>query len=195
MGTAAMNTEASKPGSSREVLTAISGLVVGMFVALISSTVVAPSLPRIVTELGGSQSDFTWIVTASLLAMTVATPIWGKLSDLLNRKLLVQISLIIFMVGSMLSGAAMSTLWLICSRALQGIGIGGLMALVQIVIADLISPRERGRYMGFIGAVMGLARSAVRWSAASSPTPSAGGGTSTSSSRSRWSGWWSSRRR
>ncbi len=143
-------------GSRREVLGAISGLVVGMFVALISSTVVAPSLPRIVTELGGNQSDFTWIVTASLLAMTVATPIWGKLSDLLDRKLLVQFSLVIFVIGSMLSGAAASTLWLICTRALQGIGIGGLMALVQIVIADLISPRERGRYMGFIGAVMGV---------------------------------------
>lgn len=156
MGTAAVGGEIPKSGGSREVLTAISGLVVGMFVALISSTVVAPSLPRIVTELGGNQSDFTWIVTASLLAMTVATPIWGKLSDLLDRKLLVQISLSVFVVGSMLSGAANSTLWLICSRALQGIGIGGLMALVQIVIADLISPRERGRYMGFIGAVMGV---------------------------------------
>lgn len=156
MSTPVVNMEESSIGSRREVLSAISGLVIGMFVALISSTVVAPSLPRIVTELGGNQSDFTWIVTASLLAMTVATPIWGKLSDLLDRKLLVQVSLTLFLVGSILSGAAQSTLWLISSRALQGIGIGGLMALVQIVIADLISPRERGRYMGFIGAVMGV---------------------------------------
>lgn len=151
-----METDEIRPGSRRDVIGAISGLVVGMFVALISSTVVAPSLPRIVTELGGGQSDFTWIVTASLLAMTVATPIWGKLSDLLDRKLLVQLSLTVFLVGSILSGLANSTVWLICSRALQGIGIGGLMALVQIVIADLVSPRERGRYMGFIGAVMGV---------------------------------------
>ena len=156
MSTPVVEVDEIQTGSRREVLSAISGLVVGMFVALISSTVVAPSLPRIVTELGGNQSDFPWIVTASLLAMTVATPIWGKLSDLLDRKLLVQLSLVIFVVGSMLSGAAGSTLWLICTRALQGIGIGGLMALVQIVIADLISPRERGRYMGFIGAVMGI---------------------------------------
>lgn len=156
MSTPVMEVDEIQSGSRREVLSAISGLVIGMFVALISSTVVAPSLPRIVSELGGSQSDFTWIVTASLLAMTVATPIWGKLSDLLDRKLLVQISLTVFLVGSILSGAAQSTLWLISSRALQGIGIGGLMALVQIVIADLISPRERGRYMGFIGAVMGV---------------------------------------
>ena len=144
------------PPKRREVLSAISGLIVGMFVALISSTVVSPSLPRIVTDLGGSQADFTWIVTASLLAMTVATPIWGKLADLLNRKLLVQISLAVFAVGSVLSGFAVSTVWLIVSRAVQGVGIGGLMALVQIVIADLISPRERGRYMGFVGAVMGV---------------------------------------
>ena len=147
---------AQPPMNGREVLSAISGLIVGMFVALISSTVVAPSLPRIVSELGGSQSDFTWIVTASLLAMTVGTPIWGKLSDLLDRKLLVQISLSVFMAGSVLSGFAVTTTWLIVSRAIQGIGIGGLMALVQIVIADLISPRERGRYMGFVGAVMGV---------------------------------------
>lgn len=144
------------PSNRREVLSAISGLIVGMFVALISSTVVGPSLPRIVSELGGSQSDFTWIMTASLLAMTVGTPIWGKLSDLLDRKLLVQISLSVFMVGSVLSGFALNTTWLIVSRAIQGIGIGGLMALVQIVIADLISPRERGKYMGFVGAVMGV---------------------------------------
>ena len=138
------------------VMRAMSGLIVGMFVALISSTVVSPALPRIITDLGGNQAAFTWVVTASLLAMTVSTPIWGKLSDLLNRKLLVQIGITIFALGSIASGFAQNTGMLIGSRAVQGIGIGGLMALVQIVVADLISPRERGKYMGVIGAVMGV---------------------------------------
>ena len=148
--------EEAAPRVSREVLTAISGLIAGMFVALISSTVVSPSLPVIVHDLNGSQSDYTWIVTVTLLAMTVTTPILGKLSDLINRKILVQLSLVVFTIGSILSGFAPDTTWLIASRAVQGIGIGGLMALVQIVIADLISPRERGKYMGVIGAVMGV---------------------------------------
>ncbi|GAA1869204.1 MDR family MFS transporter [Myceligenerans crystallogenes] len=138
------------------VLRAISGLIVGMFVALLSSTVVSPALPRIVSDLDGDQSSFTWIVTATMLAMTVSTPIWGKLSDLLDRKLLVQISLGVFTAGSIVSGFAQDPGMLIASRAVQGIGIGGLMALVQIVVADVISPRERGRYMGVIGAVMGV---------------------------------------
>lgn len=148
-----MSDVALKP---KEVIAAISGLIVGMFVALISSTVVSPALPRIVTDLGGDQSAYTWIVTASLLAMTVSTPIWGKLSDLLNRKLLVQLGLIVFTLGSIAAGFAPDTTWLIVARLVQGIGIGGLMALVQIVVADIISPRERGKYMGVIGAVMGV---------------------------------------
>lgn len=153
---AATGAEEGTPGVSREVLTAISGLIAGMFVALISSTVVSPSLPVIVHDLNGNQSDYTWIVTVTLLAMTVTTPILGKLSDLINRKILVQLSLVVFTIGSILSGFAPDTTWLIASRAVQGVGIGGLMALVQIVIADLISPRERGKYMGVIGAVMGV---------------------------------------
>lgn len=151
--------EAAAPASStkpRGVLSAISGLVIGMFVAIIASTVVSTSLPRIVTDLGGDQSTFTWVVTASLLAMTVTTPIWGKLADLLNRKLLVQLALVIFVAGTAAAGFAQDPGQLIGFRVVQGLGIGGLMALVQIVIADLISPRERGKYMGLIGAVMGV---------------------------------------
>src|SRR6185369_12798552 len=112
----------------RGVLSVLSGLIVGIFVALISTTVVAPALPRIVTELGGNQTSFTWIVTASLLAMTVTTPIWGKLSDLVNRKLLVQLSLATFTLGSISSGFAQSPGMLIGSRLIQGVGMGGVMA-------------------------------------------------------------------
>jgi EmrB/QacA subfamily drug resistance transporter len=140
----------------REVLEALSGLMLGMLVAILSSTVVSTSLPRIISDLGGGQSSFTWVVTATLLAMTVTTPIWGKLADLFDRKLLVQSSLAIFTVGSMLAGLSQSTGWLIACRVLQGVGAGGLTALVQVVMSDLISPRERGRYMGYLGAVMAV---------------------------------------
>jgi EmrB/QacA subfamily drug resistance transporter len=140
----------------REVLEALSGLLLGMLVAILSSTVVSTALPRIIADLGGSQSAFTWVVTATLLALTVTTPIWGKLADLFDRKLLVQASLVIFVAGSILAGFAQSTGWLIACRAVQGVGAGGLTALVQVILADLVSPRERGRYMGYLGAVMAV---------------------------------------
>ncbi|WP_431280358.1 MDR family MFS transporter [Leifsonia poae] len=128
-----------------------------MFVALLASTVVSSSLPKIIADLGGSQSGYTWVVTATLLATTVSTPIWGKLADLTNRKLLIQLSLIIFVVGSGLAGLSQSTEMLIFFRVLQGLGAGGLTALVQVVMADIIPPRERGRYMGLLGAIMAVA--------------------------------------
>jgi EmrB/QacA subfamily drug resistance transporter len=140
----------------REVVTALSGLLLGMLVAILSSTVVATSLPVIVGDLGGGQSSFTWVVTSTLLATTVSTPIWGKLADLYPRKLLVQLALLIFTTGSVVAGFAESTTWLISCRVVQGLGAGGLMALVQVVLSDLVSPRERGRYMGLLGAVMGV---------------------------------------
>jgi EmrB/QacA subfamily drug resistance transporter len=140
----------------RQILEAMSGLLLGMFVAILSSTVVSTSLPRIVSDLGGSQSGYTWVVTATLLALTVSTPIWGKLADLFDRKVLVQTGLIIFVIGSLLAGLSTSMGWLIACRAIQGIGAGGLTALVQVILSDLVSPRERGRYSGYLGAVFGV---------------------------------------
>jgi EmrB/QacA subfamily drug resistance transporter len=140
----------------RRILEAMSGLLLGMFVAILSSTVVSTSLPRIVSDLGGSQSGYTWVVTSTLLALTVSTPIWGKLADLFDRKLLVQTGLGIFVVGSLLAGLSTSMTWLIACRAIQGVGAGGLTALVQVILSDLVSPRERGRYAGYLGAVFGL---------------------------------------
>src|SRR6185503_1450928 len=99
----------------------------------------------------------TWVVTATLLAATATTPIWGKLSDLYNKKSLVQAAIVVFIVGSAVSGFAQSTPQLIASRAFQGIGVGGLQALVQVAIAAMIPPRERGRYNGYLGGVMALA--------------------------------------
>lgn len=144
------------PMSRRQVLEALSGLLMGMFVAILAGTVVSTSLPRIIADLKGDQSSYTWVVTATLLATTVSTPIWGKFSDLFNRKLLVQLALVLFVIGSALAGLSQDTGTLIGFRVVQGLGAGGLTALVQVILSDIISPRERGRYMGFMGAVMAV---------------------------------------
>ncbi|MDO3700682.1 MDR family MFS transporter [Micromonospora sp. C28SCA-DRY-2] len=140
----------------RQVLEALSGLLLGMFVAILSGTVVSNALPRIITELGGGQSAYTWVVTAALLATTATTPIWGKLADLTNKKVLVQIALLIYVVSSVLAGLAQDTGQLIACRVLQGVGAGGLTALAQVILATIIAPRERGRYSGYLGAVMAV---------------------------------------
>ncbi|MDO9410290.1 MDR family MFS transporter [Patulibacter sp.] len=140
----------------RQILNALSGLLLAMFVAILSSTVVSAALPEIIADLKGGQSAYTWVVTATLLTMTISTPIWGKMSDLFNRKQLIQLGLVIYLTGSILAGFATSTTWLIACRAIQGVGVGALTALVQVILSDLVSPRERGRYMGYLGAVFGL---------------------------------------
>ncbi|MGZ4444021.1 MAG: MDR family MFS transporter [Nocardioidaceae bacterium] len=145
------------PMTHREVLEAMSGLLLALFVAMLSSTIVSNALPRIVADLHGSESGYTWIVVATLLTTTASTPVWGKLSDLFSKKLLVQTALVIFSVGSVIAALAPSMGVLIGARALQGVGVGGLTALVQVVIATIVSPRERGRYSGYIGAVFAVA--------------------------------------
>ncbi|MGW0365046.1 MDR family MFS transporter [Streptomyces sp. NPDC002990] len=140
-----------------QIMKALSGLMLGMFVAILSSTIVSNALPQIISDLGGTQSSYTWVVTAALLSMTAATPLWGKLSDLFSKKLLVQISLVIYVLGSVVAGMSQSTGMLIACRVVQGIGVGGLSALAQIVMAAMISPRERGRYSGYLGAVFAVA--------------------------------------
>jgi EmrB/QacA subfamily drug resistance transporter len=149
--------EVSGRMSHREVLEALSGLLLAMFVAMLSSTVVSNALPAIVTDLHGSQTGYTWVVVATLLTMTATTPIWGKLADLFSKKLLVQAALVIYSAGSLVAGFAPSMGVLIGARAFQGLGVGGLTALVQVVIASMVTPRERGRYSGYIGAVFALA--------------------------------------
>jgi EmrB/QacA subfamily drug resistance transporter len=141
----------------REILSALSGMLLAMFVAFLSSTVVSNALPTIITDLRGTQSQYTWVVTATLLASTASTPIWGKLSDLFSKKLLIQLAIVVFIVGSMLAGLSQSVETLIAWRVLQGLGLGGLQALVQIAMAAMISPRERGRYSGLLGGVMAVA--------------------------------------
>lgn len=134
----------------------VNGLLLGMFVAVLAPTVVTVALPSIVTQLGGSQSAYTWIVTAELLAMTVSVPLWGKFADLYHKKWLLQASLGLFLVGSLVAGAAGSIGVLIVSRVAQGIGAGGLTAMVPVVMAVIVPPRERGKYMGLFGAVFAV---------------------------------------
>jgi EmrB/QacA subfamily drug resistance transporter len=141
----------------RQILEALSGMLLAMFVAFLSSTVVSNALPTIITDLRGTQGQYTWVVTATLLSSTASTPIWGKLADLFSKKLLIQLSIVIFIVGSMLAGSSQSVETLIAWRVLQGLGLGGLQALVQIAMAAMISPRERGRYSGLLGSVMAVA--------------------------------------
>ncbi len=143
--------------SHRQILEALSGMLLAMFVALLSSTVVSNALPTIITDLRGSQGQYTWVITATLLASTASTPIWGKLADLFSKKLLLQLSIVVFIAGSMLAGLSQSVETLIAWRVLQGLGLGGLQALVQIAMAAMISPRERGRYSGLLGSVMAVA--------------------------------------
>ncbi|MCM3695699.1 MDR family MFS transporter [Microbacterium oleivorans] len=147
----------STPTAARRVLAPLSGLLLGMFVSMIASTVVSTSLPVIIHDLEGDQGAFTWVVTATLLTTAISTPIWGKLADLVNRKALYQIALVIFVLATAAAGFAQDPGTLIAFRAVQGLGAGGLAALSQVLMADIISPRERGRYMGLFGAVMAVA--------------------------------------
>jgi EmrB/QacA subfamily drug resistance transporter len=140
----------------RQVLIVFSGIMLGMLLAAIDQTIVATALPTIVGDLGGL-SHLAWVVTAYLLAETISTPLFGKLGDLYGRKRLFQAAITIFVVGSALSGLATSMGQLIAFRAIQGAGAGGLIVLAMAIIADVVSPRERGRYQGYFGAVFGAA--------------------------------------
>ncbi|MFE1076731.1 MFS transporter [Streptomyces sp. NPDC058783] len=145
------------PMTHRQIMEALSGLLLGMFCAILSSTIVTNALPEIIGDLGGGQSAYTWVVTASLLTMTASTPLWGKLADLFSKKALVQIALIVFVIGSVVAGLAQNPAMLITARAIQGLGAGGLSALAQIIMAAMIAPRERGRYSGYLGATFAVA--------------------------------------
>ena len=144
------------PMTRRQVLESLSGILLGMFVSVIAMSVVSSSLPKIVTDLAGSQSSFTWVVVATLLTSTITVPIWGKLADLYNRKTLVQIALTVSVLSAAAAGFSQDVTQLIAARAFQGIGAGGLQALSVLLIADIVSPRERGKYMGLVGAFMGV---------------------------------------
>jgi EmrB/QacA subfamily drug resistance transporter len=152
-------TARAEPGAMnhRETLEALSGLLLALFVAMSSDTIVSIARPPIIGSLNGSQTQYTWVVTATLLTATASTPIWGKLADLFSKKLLIQVAIVIYVLGSLVAGFSQSAGQLISARAFQGLGMGGLQALVQVAIAAMIPPRERGRYNGYLGGVMALA--------------------------------------
>jgi EmrB/QacA subfamily drug resistance transporter len=139
----------------RRVLIVIGALMLGMFLAALDQTVVATALPTIVGDLKGA-SHLSWVVTAYLLASTVSTPLWGKLGDLYGRKRFFQAAIVLFLVGSALSGLSQSMVELILFRAVQGLGGGGLIIGAMTIIGDVVSPRERGRYMGLFMAMFGV---------------------------------------
>lgn len=139
----------------RRVLVIIGALLLGMLLAALDQTIVATALPTIAGDLHGL-SQLSWVVTAYILASTASTPLWGKLGDLYGRKRFFQAAIVIFLVGSALSGLSTSMLELIGFRALQGIGGGGLMIGAQAIVGDVVAPRDRGRYQGIFGAVFGV---------------------------------------
>ena len=142
--------------SQRQLRVVFAGLMLGMLLAALDQTIVATALPTIVGDLGGL-NHLSWVVTAYLLTSTAVTPLWGKLSDLYGRRGTFQAAIAIFLAGSMLSGLSQNMGELIAFRAVQGLGGGGLMALALAIVGDLVSPRERGRYQGYFGAVFALA--------------------------------------
>jgi len=141
--------------SHDQIVLVMFGLMSGLFLAALDQSIVGTALPRIVSDLGGLD-HLSWVVTAYLLTSTAVTPLWGKISDLYGRRLIFQICITIFIVGSALCGLAQDMPQLIAFRALQGIGGGGLFAIVLSIIGDVIPPRERGRYQGYFGAVFGV---------------------------------------
>ena len=131
------------------------GLMIGMLVASVSQTIVGPAMPRIVADLGGID-HYSWVATAAMLTSAVSVPIMGKLSDLYGRRLFYIGGLAVFMVGSLVSGFSVSFEMLVAGRAIQGLGMGTIMPLSQTIIGDIIPPRQRGKYQGFMGAVFGV---------------------------------------
>jgi EmrB/QacA subfamily drug resistance transporter len=166
---------ATEARSQRQVLVAFGAIMLATLLAALDQTIGATALPRIAADLHG-YTDLSWVVTAYLLSTTVTVPLYGKLSDLYGRRRLFVVSISIFLLGSALCGAAQSMGELIAFRALQGVGAGGLIPLSQAAVADLFSPRERGRYQGYIGAM---------WATAAVAGPLAGG-TLTDSVSWRW---------
>jgi len=147
---------APAPLTHRQIVEVVLGLVAMVFTAMVSSTIVSTALPSIIAALDGSQRAYTWVFTASLLAMTVTTPLWGKLSDLFDKKKVLQLAGVVFLVGSLWAGLARGVPELLAARALQGLGVGGLVALTQSVMGAIISPRERGRYNGYLASAMAV---------------------------------------
>ncbi len=145
----------AKAHTHREIMVILGGLMTGMLLAALDQTIVSTALKNIVEEFHGL-NHYTWVVTAYLLTSTASTPLYGKISDIYGRRVVFQFAIVTFLIGSFLAGASQNMTQLIATRALQGLGAGGLMALTFVIIGDIVPPRERGRYQGYFGAVWGL---------------------------------------
>jgi len=145
----------SKEHTHREIMIILSGLMTGMLLAALDQTIVSTALKSIVEDFNGLD-HYTWVVTAYLLTSTASTPLYGKISDLYGRRIVFQFAIVTFLIGSIAAGASQNMEQLIATRAVQGLGAGGLMALTFVIIGDIVPPRERGRYQGYFGAVWGL---------------------------------------
>ncbi|HLG93014.1 MAG TPA: MDR family MFS transporter [Acidimicrobiales bacterium] len=141
--------------SHRRVLVVFGGLMLGMLLASLDQTIVSTALPTIVGDLGGLR-HLSLVVTSYLVAATVCTPLFGKVSDLVGRKLVFEVAIVVFLAGSVLAGSSQTMGQLVAWRGVQGVGAGGLMAMTQVIIAEVVSPRERGRYQGYMGAVFAV---------------------------------------
>src|SRR5438045_6263693 len=153
-------TPADIPGrpvlTRRQILLLMGGLMTGILLAALDQTIVGTALPTIVGKLGGI-NHYAWVVTGYLLASTASTPLYGKVSDLYGRRPILIFAISTFLVGSLLAGASQNMTELILTRAVQGLGAGGLMTLAFTIVSDVMAPRERARYQGIFGAVFGLA--------------------------------------
>ena len=150
---AASETPDVVPGRRREVMVVLPGLLLAILLAMLDNMIVGTALPKIVGQLGGLDS-ISWVVTAYVLGTTVSTPLWGKIGDLYGRKNIFVTSIIVFLIGSALAGMSQTMGQLIGFRALQGLGAGGLIVGVMAIIGDLVPPRERGRYQGFMASAI-----------------------------------------
>ncbi|MGB4967562.1 MAG: MDR family MFS transporter [Candidatus Saccharimonadales bacterium] len=145
----------SKPLTHEQIMPIMTAIALTVFLAALDQTIVSTALPKIANDLHGL-SEYSWVATAYLLTSAVSTPLFGKMSDMFGRKKLFMIAIFIFLLGSTLCGAAQNMTQLILFRGLQGIGGGALMSLAMAVIGDIVPPRERGKYQGFIGATFGI---------------------------------------
>jgi len=148
-------TEVHGERSHAEIMVVISALMLAMLLAALDQTIVSTALPKIASDLNGL-SKYSWVATSYLLTSAVSTPLYGKISDMFGRKKIFQSAIVIFLLGSVLSGAAQTMNQLIIFRGIQGIGAGGLMTLVFAIIGDIIPPRQRGKYQGYFGAVFAI---------------------------------------
>lgn len=143
--------------TQKETMRSLVGVLASFFAAMLATTIVSIALPTIMDSLGGTQTDFNWVLTAALLANAASTPLWGKIADLFDKKRMLQLGIVIFVIGSLLAGFAINIPMLMAARVIQGIGMGGLTAMGMAVIGTVIAPRERGRYSGYFGGVMAAA--------------------------------------